>query len=149
MAETPVNAWRTTLKRRTVVAAAIFLAWSGAIEARLVYLQVLRHDDLLSRAERQQMRTVAAPAKRGEILDRTGRVLAYSVDAESIYAVPTDIADPDKIAGALCDALSDCAPKERQALSERIRKGKSFVYVRRQASPDQARRVAELELEGV
>ena len=149
MADTPANAWRTTLKRRLVVAAAVFLAWSAAIEARLVYLQVIRHDDLLSRAERQQMRTVAAPAKRGEILDRTGRVLAYSVDAESIYAVPTDIADPDSASGALCAALDDCAPKERQALADRIRKGRSFVYVRRQVSPEQARRVAALDLEGV
>jgi len=149
VADTSANAWRTTLKRRLVVAAAIFLAWSSAIEARLVYLQVIRHDDLLSRAERQQSRTIAAPAKRGEIVDRAGRVLAYSVDAESIYAVPTDIADPDKASDALCDALDDCAPKERQALAERIRKGRSFVYVRRQASPDQARRVSELQLEGV
>jgi cell division protein FtsI (penicillin-binding protein 3) len=149
VADTQANAWRTTLKRRLVVAAAVFLAWSAAIEARLVYLQVLRHDDLLSRAERQQMRTVAAPAKRGEILDRAGRVLAYSVDAESIYAVPTDIGDPDNAAASLCRALGDCAAKERQALADRIRKGRSFVYVRRQASPDQARRVAELQLEGV
>ncbi len=149
MADTPANAWRTTLKRRLVVAGVLFIAWSSAIEARLVYLQVIRHDDLLSRAERQQMRTVAAPAKRGEILDRAGRVLAYSVDAESIYAVPTEIDDPVKAAAALCGALKDCAPKERQALAERIRKGRSFVYVRRQASPDQARRVSELQLEGV
>ena len=88
VADTPANAWGSTLTRRLAVAASVFLLWSSAIEARLVYLQVVRHDDLLSRAERQQMRTVAAPAKRGEILDRSGRVLAYSVDAESIYAVP-------------------------------------------------------------
>ena len=149
MADTSANAWRTTLKRRLVVAAAVFLAWSTAIEARLVYLQVFQYDELLSRAERQQMRTVAAPAKRGEILDRAGRVLAYSVDAESIYAIPTDIADPVQASDALCDALDDCAPNERQLLAERIRKGRSFVYVRRQASPDQARRVSELQLEGV
>ena len=39
------------------------------------------------------MSTVAAPAKRGEIFDRNGRLLAYSVDADTIYAVPTEIAD--------------------------------------------------------
>src|SRR5262245_44725435 len=107
-----------------------------------MYLQIVRHDDLSARAERQQMRTVSAAAKRGEILDRHGRVLAYSVDAESIYAVPTDIGDPVKAAAALCGALDDCSSKERQTLAERIRKGRAFVYVRRQASPEQARRVA-------
>ena len=149
MAETPANAWRTTLKRRLVLAAALFVLWSGAIEARLVYLQVYRHADLIARAERQQLRTVAAAAKRGDILDRRGHVLAYSVDADSIYAVPTEIGDPSQATTALCRALGDCTTADRQALADRIRRGRAFVYVRRQVTPDQARRVADLQLEGV
>ena len=149
MAELPTTPWRTTLKRRLAVAATAFLLWAIAIEARLVYLQVYQHTELASRAERQQNRTVTAAAKRGEILDRRGRVLAYSVDADSIYAVPTEISDPAQAAAALCGALGDCGPKDQQALAERIRKGRSFVYVRRQTSPEQAGRVAALELDGV
>ncbi|HEY6218754.1 MAG TPA: hypothetical protein VIV65_01780, partial [Gemmatimonadaceae bacterium] len=53
------SVWRTTLKSRIFVAAAGLLLWSTAIEARLVYLQVYRHTDLLARAERQQLRTIA------------------------------------------------------------------------------------------
>lgn len=141
--------WRSTMKRRLVVAAAGLIVWTAAIEARLVYLQVLRHEDLAARAERQQMRTVPAPAKRGEILDRHGRVLAYSVDAESIYAVPSEIEQPRKAVAALCGALEDCTVKEREALLERFGRQRAFVYVRRQVSPEQARRVRELELEGI
>ena len=149
MATQPANAWRRTLKRRLVVAAAAFLLWSVAIEARLVFLQVMRHDEMSARAERQQSRTIEAPAKRGELLDRRGRVLAYSVDADTIYAVPTDIEDPDKASSALCGALADCTAKDRHALADRIRRGRAFVYVRRQVSPEQARRVAALDLSGV
>ena len=104
MADT-ANAWRATLKSRIVVAAAGLFLWSTAIEARLVYLQVYRHADLVARAERQQLRTVAASGKRGEIRDRRGHVLAYSVDADSIYAVPTEIADADQASASLCTAL--------------------------------------------
>jgi cell division protein FtsI (penicillin-binding protein 3) len=149
VAETPANAWRTTLKRRLVVAAVGLFVWSAAIEARLVYLQIFRHADLVARAERQQLRTVAASGKRGEILDRQRHVLAYSVDADSIYAVPTEIADATQAAASLCGALGDCSSADRLALGERIRRGRSFVYVRRQVTPDQARRVADLQLEGV
>jgi len=149
VAQTPANTWRTTLKSRLVVAAVGLFVWSAAIEARLVYLQVYRHADLVARAERQQLRTVAASGKRGEILDRAGHVLAYSVDADSIYAVPTEIADPDQAAASLCGALGDCSSTDRQALADRIRRGRAFVYVRRQVTPDQARRVADLQLEGV
>ena len=69
--------------------------WAAGIEARLVHLQVVRHGDLMARAERQQLGTSEAPAKRGDIVDRRGHVLATSVDADTIYAVPSDIDDPD------------------------------------------------------
>jgi cell division protein FtsI (penicillin-binding protein 3) len=149
VAEHPSFDWRTTVRRRLAVGAVALLAWSAGIEGRLVYLQVARHADLTSRAERQQLRTVETSAKRGEILDRNGRVLAYSVDAESIYAVPAEIASPDDAAAALCGALDDCRPGERQAIAERIRRGRAFAYVRRQVSPDEARRVAALKLDGI
>ena len=149
VAENSAFAWRVTLKRRLVVAVVALVVWSAAIEARLVYLQVGRHADLTAQAERQQLRTVETTAKRGDILDRNGRVLAYSVDADSIYAVPTDISDPDAVVAALCGALKDCGAQERQALTERIRRGRAFAYVRRQVLPDEARRVAALDLEGI
>ncbi len=148
MAEQLVHSWRGTLKRRLAVAAAGFVLWTAAIEGRLVYLQVVRHADLSARAERQQMRTVTAPGKRGEILDRRGRVLAYSVDADSIYAVPSEIAEPQKAVAAVCGALEDCTVKERQQLLERFGRQRAFVYVRRQVTPEQARRVKALDLEG-
>ncbi|HLG53985.1 MAG TPA: penicillin-binding protein [Vicinamibacterales bacterium] len=149
MADTPANVWRTTLKRRVGVAFCTLLVWAVAIEARLVYLQVFRHADLAARADRQQSRTIEAPAKRGEILDRHGRLLAYSVDAETIYAVPNELGDPERAATILCTALQDCDAADRQNLADRIRKGKYFAYVRRQVSPDQAQRVAALELDGI
>ena len=149
MAERPADPWRTTLKRRLAVAAAAFLLWSVAIEARLVYFQVFQHDALMAAAERQQSRTIPAPGKRGEILDREGRIFAYSVDADTIYAVPSEVGDAERDAAALCGALADCVPADRHALVSRLRSKLYFVYVRRQISPEQARRVAALDLPGI
>src|SRR5690349_6879319 len=130
-----------------MTAAGVLVLWVLGIETRLVVLQVFQHDQLVARAERQQMSTVIAPAKRGEIFDRSGRLLAYSVDADTIYAVPTEIADAAKTAAALCEALDDCTRKSRDELRERLSQPRSFVYVRRRASPMQAKRVAALELD--
>src|SRR5690349_18534950 len=96
--------WRVTLKRRVVAVAAALGLWVVGIEARLVVLQVVEHADLTARAERQQLRTMDAAAKRGDIVDRRGRVLATSVDADSIYAVPSEIANPQEAAAKLCAA---------------------------------------------
>jgi cell division protein FtsI/penicillin-binding protein 2 len=141
--------WRVTLRRRTVVAASLLGLWSVGIEARLVYLQVFRHADLMAKAERQQMRTIPSPAKRGDLLDRLGRVLATSVDADSVYAVPTEINDPQKTASQLCAAFGDCTAKDRKSLLERLSNQKAFVYVRRLVSPEEAQKVADLGVDGV
>jgi cell division protein FtsI (penicillin-binding protein 3) len=146
--ETP-NAWRATLKSRLTIAAVLFGVWAAVIEVRLVHLQIFRRADLEARAERQRTRTVRSPAKRGEILDRHGHILAYSVDAETIYAVPTEIEDPKTVARELCAVLDECTPTEQQAILERLSKTRAFVYVRRQVSAQQAKRVADLDLTGV
>ena len=88
-------------------------------------------------------------AKRGDILDRHGRVLAYSVDSDSVYGVPSEIDDAGKAASVLCRALADCAANERETLAARLRQKRAFVYVRRRVTPQQARRIAELDLEGI
>jgi cell division protein FtsI (penicillin-binding protein 3) len=137
------------LQRRIGIVAAVLMFWTVAIEARLVQLQVAQHAELTARAERQQNRTVTAFAKRGEIHDRNGNLLAFSVDADTIYAVPGEIDSPTQVARALCDAFRDCSVAERKTLLERLSSRKAFVYVRRQVSPDEAQSVASLQLEGV
>src|SRR6185437_10825463 len=71
--------WRGVVRSRLLVCAALLACWTVSIEARLVYLQFVDHGDLMARADRQQLRTVEPPAKRGEILDRNGHVLAYKI----------------------------------------------------------------------
>jgi cell division protein FtsI (penicillin-binding protein 3) len=144
----PVD-WRVTLKRRVSVTAALLAVWVVAIEGRLVYLQVIDRADLVKRAERQQMQTIPLAAKRGDIVDRRGRVLATSVDADTIYAVPSAIDDEAAVVAKLCDAFGDCTKSERQELIERLKRQRNFAYVRRQVSPDEAERVKALNLDGI
>jgi cell division protein FtsI (penicillin-binding protein 3) len=141
--------WRATLKRRIVVAAVLVGVWVAGIEVRLVYLQLFRHGDLMARAARQQSRTLPTPAKRGDILDRRGHLLATTVDVDSIYLVPSEIDDDEEAVAKLCTALGDCSAREREALTDRLKRQRNFAYVRRQVSPDEARRVAALNLDGV
>jgi cell division protein FtsI (penicillin-binding protein 3) len=143
------NDWQGVIRSRLLVCAGVFAVWTVGIEARLIVLQVVQHGELMARAERQQLSTLPQPAKRGEILDREGRVLAYSVDADSICADPSSIADPEAAAAQLCSALEHCDEKERRTVLTRLSSSRSFAYIRRHASPDEVRRVAALKLDGV
>jgi cell division protein FtsI (penicillin-binding protein 3) len=141
--------WRVAVRQRTLVAAIMLGCWAVAIETRLVYLQVIDHGDLVDRADRQQKQTMKPPAKRGEILDRRGRVLATSADADTIYAVPSSIGDEVELVAKVCAALGNCSGKERQEMVERLRRQRHFAYIRRQESPEQAKKVADLNLSGI
>ena len=141
--------WRRVTRSRLLVGVVLCGLWAVGIEARLVYLQVVQQDEFVARADRQQHRSVTTHPKRGEILDRHGRVLAYSVDADTIYAVPTEIDDPAATVEAVCSVLEDCSPAERETMVRRLGESRAFAYVQRQVSPHIARRVAELELDGI
>jgi cell division protein FtsI (penicillin-binding protein 3) len=143
--------WRRTLRSRLLYVAVAFGVWTTAIEARLLYLQVYKSTELQARAERQQLRTVKVPAKRGDIVDRQGRLLAYSADADSVYAVPSAIEDPGATIAALCRILGseECNPDFRATLARRLQKKNAFAWVKRQVSPSTARAIQALELEGV
>ena len=141
--------WRPIMKRRVVIVSAVLALWVVGIEAKLVYLQIFERADLAARAVRQQERTQPSPAKRGDIVDRRGRVLATSVDADTIYAVPTEIDNAADAAKKICDALGDCDSKDRQSIAERLGQKRAFAYVKRQVAPDQAQRVAALNLDGI
>ena len=141
--------WRSTLRSRILIAAAGLAFWTAAIEARLVYLQVVAHEDFTTRADRQQLRTVIPPAKRGDIFDRKGRLLAYSVDADTIAAVPNEIDNPGDVAARVCAALDGCNAERRQAIAKNLSKRAPFAYIARQVTPEEAKRVKALALPGI
>ena len=142
--------WRDTLTRRIVVLAVMLGMWAVAIEIRLVWLQVYTHADLVAQAAKQQlhMHPIEAPAERGDIVDRQGRVLATSVDADSIYAVPSGLDNPDEAVVKLCQAFGDCTAKDREGLSQKLHQPR-WTYLRRQVSPGVRRKVEALNLDGI
>jgi cell division protein FtsI (penicillin-binding protein 3) len=155
VAEQPNHPWRPTLKRRLAVAAGVLLLWSVAIEVRLVYLQVFEYDFLLAWADQQQSDTIPLEAKRGDILDRNGAMLAYNVDADTVFAAPGKVEDPRKTINELCRVIETCTSQERdqylRQLTRRDAKGrlKLSVRLKRAISPEQARRVTALQLKGI
>src|SRR4029078_9141714 len=135
----PAPDWRGTVRSRLLVCAAVVPSWTAVIEARLVSLQGVDHGELLARADRQQLRTVVAPAKRGEIFDRKGRVLAYTGGADTIAAVPNDIDDPEEVAARVCKVLDGCNSERRLAIARSPGRRTPCASLARQVTPQRAR----------
>lgn len=134
-------------RRRLAILLCVLVLWTAGIGYRLYRLQVVQHDEYVSRAERQQQRIVELDAPRGTIFDARGRELAVSVQVESVYAVPSEIdsARIDATATALAKPLHLPASQiARQLSGER-----DFVWLMRKLEPEQSQAVRALDLPGV
>ncbi len=85
--------------RALVVGLVVFLAFC-LIVARLVFLQVVRHDDLAAQAESNRTAVVPIVPNRGLILDRNGVVLATNYSAYTLEITPSR-------AGTLDDTIDE------------------------------------------
>jgi len=138
------NAVKLPTRRLYFFGALLFL-WILAICFRLVRLQVVKYGEFVQRAQRQQNRSIPVEPRRGNIYDRNGYALAMSVDVDSVFAVPSEIHDPETTATLLGRVL-DLDPQEIVA---RLQASHNFVFIKRKIDQDTANRVRELNLHGI
>lgn len=82
--------------RRLWVAALIVVLGFSLLAARLMVLQVARHDALDARAERNRTALLPIVPNRGRILDRNGVVLASSHAAYALEVTPSKVPDLER-----------------------------------------------------
>ena len=134
-----------TGRARVIVLGAIAFLWLGVVLARLVELQVVRHGELAQRAQRQQQRTLEVTPKRGVIYDRNRHELAVSIAVDSVFAIPSEVAEPGQAARRLAPALG----LDPAAVEEKLRSERSFVWIKRKLTAEEAARVQSLDLAGI
>ena len=141
----PLLASKTPVWRSKFIVAAIALGFV-ALAARAAYIQVYANEFYQKQGEVRFARTLELPANRGRILDRNGVILASSVPAPSIWAIPEDIErDPaqlHKLAGLLEMPVAE--------LGKRLEnEDKTFVWLKRQVDESVAQQIMAMQLKGV
>jgi len=141
----PLLASRTPVWRSKLVVGAIALGFCG-LAARAAYIQVIANEFYQRQGEVRFARTLELPANRGRILDRNGMILASSVPAPSIWAIPEDV-DLSKEQLQQLAGLLDMPAAE---LSKKLdQDDKTFVWIKRQVDADTAKKIADLNLKGI
>lgn len=113
---------------------------------RAFYLQGPFSDFLQERGQARYARTLELPAVRGKIMDRNGVVLASSIPAKAVWAIPEDVEIRAKNFKELSQLLDIPEKEIRQRLQDEDRK---FVYLKRQLAPEIAAKVSALQLNGI
>lgn len=127
--------------------ACFFLFLLTALVYRMVDLTVWNRSFLLGQGEARSVRTVEIPAYRGMIMDRNGVPLAVSTPVKTVWINPKEFeASSEKI-----HALQKLIPFNQNKFLEQIQKNKQkeFMYLSRQVTPELAKKIAELGIEGI
>ena len=112
---------------------------------RALYVQVLNPAFFQRQGEIRYARTLVLPASRGRILDRNGLILASSVPAPSLWAIPKDFA-ADSAQRRQLGKLLGMSPME---LDARLDASPNFVWLGRQVDDEVARTALALKLKGL
>lgn len=138
-------ATRTDSRNRALVLLVLASLVATLIGGRLVWWQVIEHDRLSAMAESQLAQDRSIPALRGIITDSAGRLLATSVQADSVFATPPTIEDPHHAALLLAGTLG----LEVQDLTDRLSSQHAWVWLKRRVDPEVSVRVRALGITGV
>jgi cell division protein FtsI (penicillin-binding protein 3) len=141
----PLLASKTPVWRSKFIVAGLGLAFVG-LGARAAYVQVFGNDFFQRQGEVRFARTLELPANRGRVLDRNGLILASSVAAQSIWAIPEDVDKDDPKLPQAAKLLELKLADLKKLLSN---EDKTFVWVKRQVDEPLARQVEALGIKGL
>ena len=145
----PLLASKTPVWRSKFVVAAIALGFV-VLAARSAYIQVIDNSFFLKQGEVRFARTLPLPAYRGRILDRNGQILASSVLAPSIWAVPEDVDREDPAVRAKLQQIAGLLGMSQQDLDKKLKNDdKTFVWIKRQVDQPIAQAIAKLDVKGI
>jgi penicillin-binding protein 2 len=112
--------------RGRLFAAALFVLFAfSLLAARLVYLQIYRHEDLAEQAEANRIAVVPIVPNRGLIVDRNGIVLATNYSAYTLEIQPSRAGDLDTLIGSLGEVL-EIQPRDKRRFKRLMEETKGF-----------------------
>ncbi len=147
-ASSPLLASRTPPWRSRFVVALVGMAFCGLL-GRALYVQVVASDFFMEQGERRFAHTLELTASRGRIVDRNGVLLATSVPAPSLWAVPRELNASLNAQPARRRELARLLGLTPAELDDRLDGSPNFAWLRRQVDEDLVRQATALGLKGV
>ncbi len=141
----PLLASKTPVWRSRFIVATIALGFL-ALAGRAAYIQVFGNAFFQRQGEVRFARTLELPANRGRILDRNGLILASSVVAQSIWAIPEDVERDEAKLKQLAKLLAMPLSELKKKIED---EDKTFVWLKRQVDEPEAAQIAALGIRGV
>ncbi|WP_213506127.1 stage V sporulation protein D [Paenibacillus faecis] len=139
---------KVTVRRRLFILLVLLCLLFAALVIRLAYVQLGQGEELSAKAEDSWRRNIPYSAKRGEITDRNGTVLAYNITTPTVMAIPVQVKSPETTAKSLAPLLG----MSEEAVFKAITKRQSIVRLQpggRKITMEKAQQIRDLALPGI
>src|SRR5665647_1425708 len=120
-----VKADLSRFRARVLVASIAVVVCFLLVVSRLVYLQIVRHDDLLEQAENNRTAIVPIVPNRGFILDRNGIVLATNYSAYTLEITPSRVDKLEETIAALAQVV-EIQPRDKRRFKRLREESRNF-----------------------
>lgn len=133
--------------RRTKAAFLLFFILLILSSARLFYIQFKSSKYLASLAKKQQNFFMELEPRRGTIYDANLKPQAVNLACDSVYGSPNEI--PEKEKEFIIKKLIPILNVEESYLKSRLSRNKSFIWLCRKITPQQAQAIKKLNFKGI
>ncbi|MFO1192863.1 MAG: penicillin-binding protein 2 [Rhodoferax sp.] len=120
-----VEADLARFRLRVLVISIVVVLCMGLLVARLIVLQVVRHEDLKAQAENNRTAVVPVVPNRGLILDRNGIALATNYSAYTLELTPSKVPSVERTLDELSQVL-EITPRDRRRFKKLMEDSRNF-----------------------
>jgi penicillin-binding protein 2 len=115
----------TVFRQRIIVATIAMLIAFGILASRLIYLQVVKHNEFHTMAEANRISVVPVVPNRGVIYDRNGEVLAANYSAFTLEVTPSKVKNLERTLDELA-TIVEIQPRDRRRFKRLLEESKNF-----------------------
>jgi len=139
------DSFRNIVKVRLLFISSLLLLFAISLIVRLADLQIVQHESLLAKSEKQSQGTLKTHFGRGTIFDRNDNELATNLEVESVFVVPQEVRDRKYTSRVLASALNQNYDRIYKEVSSK----KQFTWIKRKVPADEITHLKKLALSGV
>jgi cell division protein FtsI/penicillin-binding protein 2 len=131
--------------KRIIFLFILFIIFYFLLIYRLYNIQVVQNNKFKKIAQQEHLTSFSIKGERGNIYDRNLKKLALNIEVESLFAIPSKIKKPREAAQKISSILDLKTKNILDKLSEK----KSFVWIKRKLEDTEAKKIKNLNLEGL
>lgn len=131
------------IRKRTLAMTGVILICLAGLILRTAYWQIIRGEELATKAKNQQQGSSIVTASRGNIYDRNGKTLAESASVNTLICNPQDVKNNGN-AETIASKLSPILDMEYDEIMKLLQKNSRYQVIKKRLSMEESNAIEKI-----